>query len=62
MESVGNRWRKSSHSGGNGGECIEVGQVPGIIAVRDTKDSGRGPVLGFTPQAWAAFAEKIKEG
>lgn len=55
-------WRKSTHSGGNGAECVEVGQLPGIIAVRDTKDSGDGPALAFAPRAWEAFAAKIKRG
>ena len=31
-------WRKSSFSG-NGGECVEVGQVRDAVAVRDTKDA-----------------------
>jgi hypothetical protein len=31
-------WRKSSHSGGNGGNCIEVASLPGVVAVRDSKD------------------------
>lgn len=30
-------WRKSSYSGANGGECVEVGNPPGLIAVRDSK-------------------------
>ena len=54
-------WRKSSHSGGNGGECVEVGQVPGVVAVRDTKDNGHGPVLGFSPEAWKRFTATIKK-
>ena len=38
-------WRKSSFSGGSGGNCVEVaGNLPGVIAVRDSKDPG-GPVL-----------------
>ena len=43
-------WRKSSYSGGNGGNCIEVGAHPdtGRVLVRDTSDRG-GPALRFTP-------------
>ncbi|GAA2427181.1 DUF397 domain-containing protein [Streptomyces glaucus] len=45
---------KSSHSSGNG-ECVEVARnVPGSIAVRDSKDAD-GPILTFTPAVWAAF-------
>ncbi|WP_411143010.1 DUF397 domain-containing protein [Streptomyces sp. x-80] len=47
---------KSSYSGGNAGqECVEVAvNIPGVIAVRDSKDPG-GPVLRFEPAQWAAF-------
>jgi hypothetical protein len=53
-------WRKSSYSGGNGGNCIEVGTNAGIgrVLVRDTKDRP-GPVLRFTPAAWKKFADRI---
>jgi hypothetical protein len=53
-------WRKSSFSGSNGGNCIESASVPGAVLVRDTKASGTGPVLGFTPAAWAAFTADLK--
>jgi hypothetical protein len=52
-------WRKSSYSGGNGGNCIEVAGLPGTIAVRDSKDPD-GPALLFTPADWAAFAARVK--
>ncbi|MFI6207344.1 DUF397 domain-containing protein [Streptomyces sp. NPDC051041] len=47
---------KSSYSGGNAGqECVEVARnIPGSIAVRDSKDAD-GPILTFTPAVWAAF-------
>ncbi|MBW8484236.1 DUF397 domain-containing protein [Actinomadura parmotrematis] len=31
-------WRKSSRSGGNGGECVELAAMRGSVAVRDSKD------------------------
>jgi hypothetical protein len=32
-------WRKSSHSGNNGGDCVEVaGNLRDAVAVRDSKD------------------------
>ena len=54
-------WRKSSYSGGNGGDCVEVGAPAEAnrVLVRDTKDR-RGPVLAFSPQAWRRFAERVK--
>ncbi|MCZ7436556.1 DUF397 domain-containing protein [Micromonospora sp. WMMC241] len=49
------RWRKSTRSGGNGGDCVEVaGNLPSVVAVRDSKDPA-GPVLTFTPAAWTRF-------
>jgi hypothetical protein len=55
------KWRKSSYSGGNGGNCVEVGNCVGArpVMVRDTKDQ-RGPVLAFTGPAWRNFAERVK--
>ncbi len=54
-------WRKSSYSGGNGGNCIEVGahQETGRVLVRDTQDR-TGPVLTLTPAAWRTFAAQVK--
>jgi Domain of unknown function (DUF397) len=47
-------WKKSSYSNG-GGACVEVASnVPGIVAVRDSKDP-HGPALAFTPDQWRAF-------
>jgi hypothetical protein len=53
-------WRKSSYSGSNGGNCIEVGMTTDTVLVRDTKDSGAGPVLSFGPAAWVAFTANVK--
>ncbi len=47
-------WFKSSYSGSNGGQCIEVAARPETIHVRDSK-SPDGPTLTFTPAAWTAF-------
>jgi hypothetical protein len=52
-------WRKSSYSGNNGGDCVEVGRAPGSVAVRDTKNRDGG-VLAFSATAWRAFAATIK--
>ena len=55
-------WRKSSWSGGNGGDCVEVARnLLGIVAVRDSKDPG-GPKLVFTPDEWRAFAAGVRAG
>jgi hypothetical protein len=55
-------WRKSSYSGGNGGQCVEVAtNLPGIVAVRDSKDH-EGSVLLFTPGEWRVFVRAVREG
>nr|WTA66476.1 DUF397 domain-containing protein [Micromonospora sp. NBC_00855] len=55
MELTGARWRKSTRSNGSGGACVEVAaNLPGLVAVRDSKDPA-GPVLVFPPDAWRAF-------
>ena len=56
------KWRKSSHSNANGGACVEVAQnLPGAVAVRDSKDPD-GPKLAFAPDEWRAFAAGVRAG
>ena len=56
------QWRKSSYSNGNGGACVEVARdLPGVVAVRDSKDPG-GPKLIFEPAQWRAFTSGVKAG
>ncbi|MEU2335950.1 DUF397 domain-containing protein [Streptomyces sp. NPDC013172] len=47
-------WRKSSYSGGAGGECVEVADCAHVVRVRDSKDTSR-PALSVDAAAWAAF-------
>lgn len=60
MERLGERWRKSSYSGGASGGCVEVGEADGLMLVRDTKQHGQGQVHRFTPTAWRTFVAAIK--
>lgn len=52
-------WRKSSFSGGEGGNCIEVGIDADGLAVRDSQDRDR-LMLNFTASSWQAFTSKLK--
>lgn len=55
------QWRTSTHSA-NGSTCVQVAcNLPGIVAVRDSKDPG-GPALVFTLAEWRAFAALIGHG
>jgi hypothetical protein len=47
-------WLKSSYSGAEGGDCVQVAASGGTVHVRDSKDKA-GAVLTFAPAAWAAF-------
>ncbi|MEU7978163.1 DUF397 domain-containing protein [Micromonospora sp. NPDC049081] len=55
-------WRKSTRSGGSGGNCVEVADnLPGLIGVRDSKDRS-GPALRFHPTAWSTFVHAVPRG
>jgi hypothetical protein len=51
-------FRKSTYSGSDGGNCVEVGSDAGVI-VRDTTDRD-GETLAFSPEAWAKFTDGLK--
>ncbi|MER6533370.1 DUF397 domain-containing protein [Streptomyces sp900105755] len=47
-------WFKSSYSGAEGGQCVEIAFAVDGVHIRDSK-TGSGLVLTVTPQAWAGF-------
>lgn len=49
---VGEGWRTPRQC--EGGACVEAGNGPAGVLVRDTTDRG-GTVLAFTAGAWAGF-------
>jgi len=54
-------WRKPSYSS-NTGNCVEVARnLPGVVAVRDSKDPD-GPALVFTADEWRAFVSGARAG
>ncbi|WP_405147007.1 DUF397 domain-containing protein [Sphaerisporangium sp. NBC_01403] len=54
------KWRKSTRSGPDGGQCVEVAtNLSAVVAVRDSKDRG-GPALVFSQGEWHAFISDLK--
>ncbi|MFF1626685.1 DUF397 domain-containing protein [Streptomyces sp. NPDC058272] len=47
-------WCKSSYSGAEGGDCVEIAAAVDGIHVRDSKVRS-GPVLTVIPDAWAGL-------
>ncbi|MFI1360625.1 DUF397 domain-containing protein [Streptomyces sp. NPDC020898] len=56
LELAAANWIKSSYSGNDGGDCVEVALgFPGVVPVRDSKVASGGPVIVVTRAAWAEF-------
>ncbi|MEU9639046.1 DUF397 domain-containing protein [Streptomyces tendae] len=53
-------WFKSSYSGSENDNCVEVAVRPEVVHIRDSKDKSIRP-LAVTPTAWAAFAALAAE-
>ncbi|MFJ3145385.1 DUF397 domain-containing protein [Streptomyces halstedii] len=53
-------WLKSSHSGAEGGQCLEVAAQPQAVLVRDSKNP-TGPTLTLTQRGWSAFVAYTAE-
>ncbi|RFS82209.1 DUF397 domain-containing protein [Actinomadura spongiicola] len=53
-------WRKATRSLNNGGECVELAGVAGVVAVRDSKDPN-GPVLLLTRAALRTAVQSATE-
>ncbi|MDX2677327.1 DUF397 domain-containing protein [Streptomyces soliscabiei] len=55
-------WRKSSYSGADQGNCVEViDNYPAAVPVRDSK-TPHGPALLVPVAGWAAFVGAVKDG
>ncbi|HET9898254.1 MAG TPA: DUF397 domain-containing protein [Streptosporangiaceae bacterium] len=58
---TGATWRKSSYSG-TSGNCVEVAtNLPGLVAIRDSKDP-EGPKLVVSVSEWQSFVAGVQAG
>ncbi|MFD8460517.1 DUF397 domain-containing protein [Streptomyces antimycoticus] len=56
------RWRKSSYSPDNGGQCLETQTTAdALVAVGDSKNRAMGAHT-FSPATWREFITAIRSG
>ncbi|MFD3620825.1 DUF397 domain-containing protein [Streptomyces sp. NPDC058676] len=53
-DASGLAWFKSSYSGTEGGDCVEVAAATTVVHVRDSK-APAGPIVTISRDAWAGF-------
>ncbi|CDR05412.1 DUF397 domain-containing protein [Streptomyces iranensis] len=54
-------WFKSSYSGSQGDDCVEVAVTEGAVHVRDSKDTARAG-LAVSRDGWARFIRFAAHG
>jgi hypothetical protein len=55
------RWRKATRSSGANASCVEIANLPGVTAVRDSKCPELGAHV-VDRAAFAAFLADVKAG
>ncbi|MFC9973912.1 DUF397 domain-containing protein [Spirillospora sp. NPDC127200] len=55
------QWRKSSYSGGDTGQCVEVAQAPALVGIRDSKNRHAGH-LAVDRSVFADLVSRMKAG
>jgi hypothetical protein len=50
-------WFKSSYSGAEGGDCVEVASGTGVVHIRDSK-AVAGPAICVSRKAWLGFVRE----
>lgn len=60
-ELSGLTWFKSSYSGSQGDDCVEVATCPTAVHVRDSKDH-HSPELALSPTTWNEFIAYAAQG
>lgn len=52
-------WRRASKCDNSSGNCVEVADLGGATAVRDSKNTD-GAVLVYTRAEWISFVQGVK--
>lgn len=52
-------FRKASYSTAHGQDCVEVGDLPGVSAVRDTQNRELGALM-FSSDEWSSLLAAAK--
>jgi hypothetical protein len=60
IDLVGAAWRKSTKSGNDGG-CVEYAQVGAFVAIRDSRNPDREPLI-FDANEWDCFLDGVAKG
>ncbi|SNS52721.1 protein of unknown function [Actinomadura meyerae] len=59
MEELNTTWRKSTHSGNDGGDCVELADLGEVVGLRDSKDPD-GPKLVVRRAEFSALLTSLK--
>lgn len=54
------QWFKSTYSGSNNNDCVEVASASGTVHVRDSKNA-QGPQLALAAGSWTDFVAYATE-
>ena len=54
------KWRKSSHSSGNGGSCVELRLHNGSPQIRDSKMGDVSPILDLSRSDFTALLNSVR--
>ncbi|MUN38505.1 DUF397 domain-containing protein [Actinomadura litoris] len=55
------QWRKSSYTGQEGGNCVELASLDSSVGIRDSKDP-QGPHISVGREALTVLLGQIKAG
>lgn len=59
MDELKATWRKSSHSGNDGGDCVELADLGDTVGIRDSKNPN-GPKLLVTRDELTTLVAALK--